>query len=269
MLLRAVLAGLILLNALFYCWTQGWLDDVVGIKARGDREPERLTRQIHPEQVVVLPPIDAVAAVAAAASSAPASSLSACLVLGPLDGDAALAAATQALAQAAITPKQWRDQASEQPGLMQTSWAVATIRLPNKDFQARKEATYKSMKIAYDHLAGPPDEVPTLVLSRHPSEKAAAAALEAFSQRALKGLRVLALQTPAQRHLLVFAEADTDLQAKLTKLDVLPLAASLKPCAIEPAVPTSIKSAASAASSSSSATPAPRSPAPAASASPR
>ena len=265
-MLRAVLVGLILLNALFYCWTQGWLDDVVGIKAQGDREPERLARQIHPEQVIVLPPV-----LPASQSAAPAL---ACLELGPLDGDAALASATQALAQAGIALGEWRDQASEQPGVMQTSWAVATIRMPNKDFQARKEATYKSMKIGYEDLPGPPSEVPTLVLSRHPSEKAAAAALEAFSQRALKGLRVLALRAPAQRHQLVFAEADAALQAKLAGLAISP--GLIKPCetaaAGSAALPASVgdsvaDSAASAASSP--APPAARSPAPATSASPR
>lgn len=224
-MLRAVLVGLIVLNALFFCWTQGWLDGVVGIKAQGDREPERLVRQIHPEQVIVLPP-----ALSASQAVASATAPLACLSIGPLDGDAALAAATQALTQAAIAPSQWRDLVSEQPGVMQTTWAVATIRLPNKDFQARKEATYQSMKIDYDFLPGPPAEMPTLVLSRHPSEKAAEAALEAFSQRALKGLRVMALQAPAQRHRLVFAEADAALQAKLSGLALAP--GAIKPCAM-------------------------------------
>ncbi len=263
-MLRAVLAGLILLNALFYCWTQGWLDEVVGIKAIGDREPERLARQIHPEQVIVLRPASAASQ---SASAAPESAI-ACLALGPLDGDEALAAATQALTQAGIATSQWREQSSAQPGLMQTSWAVATIRLPSKDFQARKEATYKSMKIDYEYLSAPPNELPSLVLSRHPSEKAATAALEAFSQRALKGLRVLALQTPAQRHRLVFAEADAGLQAKLTGLALAP--GLIKPCELAPpAGPAAAASAASAPSPTSASAPAARSPAPAASASPR
>ena len=55
-MLRALLAGLVLLNLLFFGWTQGWLDTVVGIKAQGDREPERLARQIHPELITILPP---------------------------------------------------------------------------------------------------------------------------------------------------------------------------------------------------------------------
>ena len=264
---RALVIGLMVLNALFYGWTQGWLDNVVGIKAQGDREPERLTRQIHPEQVVVLPAELPASSSSSAVGAAPAL---ACLSLGPLDGDTALASATQALTQAGIAPSQWRDLVSEQPGVMQTTWAVATIRMPSKDFQARKEATYKSMKIDFEPLSSPPSELPTLVLSRHPTESAATAALEALSQRALKGLRVLALQTPAQRHRLVFAEANADLQAQLSSLALAP--GTLKPCAIaaaRPAQSTPSAVAAAASGSSTSATPATRSPAPAASATPR
>ncbi len=259
-MLRAVVLVLIVLNALFYGWTQGWLDDVVGIKAQGDREPERLTRQIHPEQVVLLPAELPASSSSSAVVAAPAL---ACLSLGPLDGDTVLASATQALTQAGITPGQWRDLVSEQPGVMQTTWAVATIRMPNKDFQVRKEATYKSMNIDFDHLSSPASELPTLVLSRHATEKAATAALDALSQRALKGLRVLALQTPVKRHRLVFAEADAQLQAKLSGLALAP---GLKPCAIAAAYPSE---SASAAASTSQATPASHSPTPAASASPR
>ncbi|CAN5160265.1 hypothetical protein BH11PSE10_BH11PSE10_08940 [soil metagenome] len=256
-MLRALLAGAILLNALFFCWTQGWLDEVVGIKARGDREPERMARQLHPERVqLLLPPSEASAALAG--------SKRACLVLGPLDGDAALAAASQALAKAAIIPADWQDQASELAGV----WAVATIRLPSKDFQARKEETYKKLKISYEDLAGPPNEMPSLVLSRHASEKAAAAALENFSQRALKGLRVLPLQIPGKRHNLVFAEADTALQAKLAGLlATADPALPIKPCAAGPAAESSTSPAASAAAAPAS--PAPSLPAPAASASSR
>ena len=244
-MLRSVLAGLIVLNALFFGWTQGWLDEVVGIKARGDREPERLARQLHPEQVQLLavPAVEAPTPVAAAQLNQ-----QACLALGPLDSEAALAAAVQALTQAGVAPGDWKEQSSEAPGETQKTWAVATIRLTSKDFLARKEATYKSMKIAYEFLSSPADEQPTLVLSRHASEKAAAAALENFSQRALKGLRILPLQTPVRHHSLVFAEADAQLQAKLAAAPLL-AASLLKPCAAAaapaPSSPTPAPSASS------------------------
>src|SRR5206468_6335808 len=66
LMLRWLVALLLLANVAFYVWSQGWLDDVVGVRARGDREPERLTRQFHPEVIKILTP----QAVAAAASAA-------------------------------------------------------------------------------------------------------------------------------------------------------------------------------------------------------
>ena len=240
-MLRLLLAGLIVLNALFFGWTQGWLDEIVGIKARGDREPERMARQLHPESVQLLPP-------SAQAPMAVAATQRACLTLGPLEGDAALAAAVQALAQAGVTPENWKEQTSEPPGEIQKTWVVATIRLTSKDFLARKEATYKSLKIPYEFLSGPADEQPTLVLSRHPSEKAAAAALENFSQRALKGLRILPLQSAVRRHSLVFAEADAGLQAKLLALTTAAADLDVKPCVAALPAPSSPAPAASASS---------------------
>ena len=38
---------LLLANLGFFAWTQGWLDSVVSARARGDREPERLARELR------------------------------------------------------------------------------------------------------------------------------------------------------------------------------------------------------------------------------
>lgn len=63
-MLRTLIVAVLLANLLFFAWTRGWLDSVTGARATGDREPERLQRQIHPESIRILP------AAAAAASSA-------------------------------------------------------------------------------------------------------------------------------------------------------------------------------------------------------
>jgi hypothetical protein len=219
-MLRALVVALLVLNALFYGWSQGWLDRVIGIKAGGDREPERLAMQIHPERVTLL-----------STQAAGLLQTRSCLELGPLNGDAALAEAQAVLQRAGFAATDWQTQSTEQAGV----WAVASIRLPSKDFQARKEETYKKMKIAFEYLSGPPEELPTLVLSRHASDKAAQAALEALSQRALKGLRVLQLQAPLTRHSLQLPKADGAQQAKLAGLAKEPaLAGGFKACAAAP-----------------------------------
>lgn len=232
-MLRALLALLLAANLAFFSWTQGWLDSVVGLRAQGDREPERLRQQQHPERLTLVSPQNAMALLQTRA----------CLELGPVDGDEALRELLAQLARAAVAAGEWQDIASEVAGV----WAVATIKFPNKEFQTRKEETYKRLKISYEYLNGPVDEMPSMLLSRHASEKAAAAQVEALSQRALKGLRVLPLQAPKAQHLLRFAQADGGLQARLAGINNIGGGLSLKPCAAEVAATAASASASAAA----------------------
>lgn len=227
-MLRALLLLLLAANLAFFAWTRGWLDGATGLRAQGDREPERLQVQQHPERITLVSPQGAKALQARA-----------CLELGPLAGDEALRGVQAQLDKAGVAASEWQDLRSEVPGV----WAVATIKFPNKEFGARKEETYKRLKINFEYLSGPADEMPSMVLSRHASEKAAADQVEALSQRALKGLRVLPLQAPQTLHLLRFAQADGGVQAQLNALKAGPL----KPCSAE--VAAAAASAASAAAS--------------------
>jgi len=59
-MLRALVVLLLVANLAFYLWTLGWLDGIVGVSARGDREPERLANQVNPERIVVLSAANAV-----------------------------------------------------------------------------------------------------------------------------------------------------------------------------------------------------------------
>jgi len=229
-MLRALVLALVAANAAFFVWSRGWVDGVTGLKASGDREPQRLAQQVHPEHVVLM----GQQALAALKQTA-------CVALGPLDGDAALASARNALLRAGLPADTYQLLAGQSSGV----WAVATIRLDNKDFQARKEETYQHMHIPYEYLSGLPSEMPSLVLSRYASEKAADAELAQLTRRALKGLRVLQLQAPAARSSLVFGQADGLLQARLHNLKDAPLAATLHDCSVDEA---SFSAAAAAAS---------------------
>lgn len=239
-MLRALVLLLLLLNGLFFGWTQGWLDAVIGIKASGSREPERIAAQVHPERITLLSP-----------QAAAALQTRSCLELAaPLNGDAALAEALALLQRAGLTASDWQARSAEQAGV----WAVASIRLPSKDFQARKEETYKKMRVAFEYLSGPPEELPTMVLSRHASEKAAQAALDALTQRQLKGLRIMQLQAPQQRHSLRVPKADSTQAAKLLGLAKEPaLHGGFKACAVQAAEPVANAASASGAASAASA----------------
>lgn len=222
--MRIVVVVLLAVNALFFVWSRGWLDAVSGLPAEGGREPQRVAAQQHPERIQ---PLAASAAVAAAQRS--------CLELGPLEGDAALAAAQAALKTAGAEAQV---RSSELPGV----WVVATIKLADPEFRARKEATYKGLRINFEPLEGLPAEQPAFVLSKHASQAEANAQAENFDKRGLKGLRVLALKAPTNRHTLVVPQADGLLAARLKASKDAALGAGFKACSAAPAAPASAAS---------------------------
>ena len=68
--MRFIVAALLIANLAFYAWTQGWLDDVVGVRAEAEREPERLARQVHPELIHSLSPAEVTSSSAASGLAA-------------------------------------------------------------------------------------------------------------------------------------------------------------------------------------------------------
>lgn len=210
---RVLVLMLLAANALFFIWSQGWLDALTGLPAHGGLEPQRLTTQQHPERIQPL-----------GGGAVAALSQRVCLELGPLDGEASLAAAQAALRGAGIEAEARN---AEQPGV----WVVATIKLGDPEFRARKEATYKQLKLTYEPLEGLPAEQPAFVLSRQGSQAEAEAAMAALDRRGLKGLRVLALQPAKAQHSLVIPQADGLVVGKLRALKDPALGAGFRACA--------------------------------------
>jgi hypothetical protein len=68
--LRALLAALVVANLVFLAFTRGYLDRPLGVHSLGDREPERLARQVRPESIRLLPASPAASAVAVAVAVA-------------------------------------------------------------------------------------------------------------------------------------------------------------------------------------------------------
>jgi hypothetical protein len=53
-MLRALVLALLLANAGFYAWRAGWLaplHGVIGARPEGEREPQRLERQVDPQAI--------------------------------------------------------------------------------------------------------------------------------------------------------------------------------------------------------------------------
>ncbi len=212
-MLRALVVLLLLVNLLLLAWRGGWINT-------GATAPSRLEQQVRPEQLKLL-------------GQQAASQLNklACVELGPLETDEALRQTIAVLTRAGLTAASWQAQTTATGG----TWALATIKMPSKEFQARKEETYRNARIAFEPLQGFPDEQPTLVLSRHDSEAAAEAALDAMSKRNYKGLRVLRLQSPSQQTTLRVPRLDG---LQLSRLDAVanpPWGERRKSCEVAPA----------------------------------
>lgn len=213
-MLRLVVALLVAANLAFFAWTQGWLDDVVGVRAAGDREPERLRNQIRPELVRVLPTPVAATAVADAA----------CLEAGPF-APAALPAAEAAL-RALVPAGGWTVLRLEQPG----TWLVYMGAYPDRETLLRKTREIRRTRVEYEEVALPGEGEFGLALGRHDDRDSAERALLAVQQRGIRSARVVQLTPAADSHLLRFERAASALAAVLTSARNDALGAGFVPC---------------------------------------
>ena len=224
-MLRLLLLVLIVANLGFYSWTQGWLDSVVGIRATGDREPERLARQLRPEAVVILPPDSA------ASSSAATAATPACLEAGPFSPTELVAAITS-LKQLLPTAAEggWAEVKTETPG----SWIVYMGKFADAEGLAKKEQELKRLKLDFEIMRSPPTLERGLSLGRFDQRAAADKALERFTQQGVRTARVVELSPPGSASLLRAARADAELASQLTALKTASLGKGFAACAKAP-----------------------------------
>ena len=223
-MLRALVIALALANLAFWSWTQGWLDGVVGVRASGDREPERLARQMRPESVRILP--------ATAATSATEPEALACLEAGPFD--AAGLAAAKAVALAAAPAANLNDVKTEQPG----AWIVYMGKYADKGTLAAKEEELKRRKVAYEEVsvATPPAPAlaPGLSLGRFDDKAAAEKALAEFTRQGVRTAKVVETAVASTSHRLRVEQADAALAARLGALNDVALGKGFTACEVAP-----------------------------------
>lgn len=56
-MLRSLVLILLIVNAAFFAWSQGWLNNVVGVRPDAQHEPHRLDQQVRADQIVVARPL--------------------------------------------------------------------------------------------------------------------------------------------------------------------------------------------------------------------
>ena len=256
-MLRILVAALLAANLAFFAWSQGWLDGFVGVRSIGDREPERMSRQVHPELVHVLPASGAsdgaAAASGAASASAAASSASdaasaarpeslagsapsgavaaasapssICLEAGPFsDNEATRVQATldKALAGANVV-----DQKTPKPG----RWLVYMGRYANAEALTKKEEELKRRKIQYSEMPESSPLAPGLSLGVFSDRNNATRALDQFAELDIHTARVVELVPASSNHLFRFETSDVALATRASALKLGAAARDFKPCA--------------------------------------
>ncbi len=225
-MLRALVLVLLLANAGFWAWRQGWLEPlhgVIGARPQGEREPERLARQEHPERVRLLaaPAASAPARPASAAPAAePAASAAsqatnappafACLEAGPYD--AAGLAAAQTVLQVLLPAE-----ATSVRRLAAGSWWVALGPYAEAAPLRQKRDELRRLNFDPETARLAADGAPYLVLERHDSRDAAESALKALAERGVRSGRIVDGGVTAPRALRV-AQASADQQVLLAAL---------------------------------------------------
>jgi hypothetical protein len=202
-MLRALVALLLLANALFFAWSQGWLGGLVAPPHAGETEPGRLAQQVRPDNVRVLPVQAASAAVAAATF---------CVETPALPASAA--SAVRAAVLAAGVPEaalERRDQAAE------PTWLVYMGRFADPAGLRTKTEELKRLKLNFEELRSGADSalLPGLVLSRHDRKEAADAALATLNNRGVRTARVVQLPAAAPTVSLRVAKASPEVQRLL------------------------------------------------------
>ena len=237
-MLRALVAALLLANIVFYAWSQGWLDGVVGARSIGDREPERLGRQVRPDIVRILPPETASAAtggsttgsaestmppIATTAAAAPV--VLSCLEAGPF-GEVALNAARNA-ARGALPDADLSVVQKTTPAI----WMVYMGRYADLDALKKKEEELKRRHLNYEEVRTNPGLTPGLSLGRFDDRNDAAKALEQFAQQGIRTARIVEFAPATTGQMLRIEKADATLVGLATGLKLTALGKGFAPCA--------------------------------------
>ena len=197
-MLRLAVIALLLANAGYYAYTQGWLRSA-GLVTPEQAEPQRLQQQIRPETLKVLraqgatnnptpPPAPAAAPAADTAASAPAPTTAApadageCLQAGVFDDKQAAALRTAA---AALPAGSW----SLEPTPITGRWMIYMGRFDDQDTLDKKRAELRARKVDFDRAGGTLEL--GLSLGRFSTEEAAQRGLTALNAQGVRTARVI------------------------------------------------------------------------------
>ena len=214
-MLRLAVIALLLANAGYYAYTQGWLRSA-GLAQPEQAEPLRVQQQIRPETLKVLrtqgttaaptppaPPATAAdAGASATAAAAPAADAGECLQAGVFDEKQAAALRTAA---ASLPQGSW----TLEPTPITGRWMIYMGRFDDQDTLDKKRAELRARKVDFDRAGGTLEL--GLSLGRFSTEEAAQRGLTALNAQGVRTARVI-LERQAAPGFMLKLPAVTDAQ---------------------------------------------------------
>lgn len=221
-MLRTLVLLLLLANALFFAWSERWLDPLLGPSHR-EREPERLARQVQPQSVKLLGPEAASAALADAAAAAAKAAQGTCMEAGPFS-DTDIAAAEQAVAE--LPQGSWHRISVDLPG----SYLVYMGRYPNREALQKKIEEVRRLKVSFEEVKAPAELENGLSLGHYNTREEADAGLAAAASHGVRSARVVVLAPPRAQHRLRVERATAAVAAQIIALPATALAGGFDTC---------------------------------------
>lgn len=240
-MLRSLVLILLLVNAAFFAWSQGWLDSVVGVQPQAQHDPQRLKAQVHTDKLLIVPPEPAQAASAASSPALPASAASApasATLPATPSPTVDTAAASSPAAEPAIcleagpfnAPEFTKVETSLRPLLAAKAWRSDTVAVqglwmvymgPYGDAEqlARKQTELQRIKgLSFDEVHTPANLAQGLSLGRFAHKADAEAALNTFKLRGIRTARIVSLRQPLDVQVVRVPQATASMQAALSGL---------------------------------------------------
>ena len=218
-MLRLLALALVLANAAFLAWSQGWLADY-GWSPAVQAEPQRLAQQLRPEAMRLLSAAEArqlegSASVSTSTPTSPQSPTSPgtqaapeCLQAGPFTEEQATP--LRARLQASLPTGSW----SLEPNVEASRWMVYMGKYNNSELLAVKRSELRRLGVTFELLATPAFG-PGLSLGRFDSQAEAETELGRLAQRGVRSARVVQERTEVRGLQLTVPAADATLRSLL------------------------------------------------------
>jgi hypothetical protein len=246
-MLRSLVLILIVVNAAFFAWSRGWLNQVIGVQPDAQHEPQRMNLQAHADKIVVVPPAapndappPAPAPANASAASEPdvgasgsapasepagtgASAVTAstsnaqddaqCLEAGPFSSSEY--AQVEAAMRPVMPAKSWASQSVAIQGL----WLVYMGPYADADMLERKQNELRHIKgLNFEEVRTPANLAQGLSLGRYTRQEDADVALNSLRNRGIRTARIVNVRPVMEVQIIRVASATMPMQVSLANL---------------------------------------------------